>query len=84
MVDGDVDSAEAVTHTRIAVPQSDGTVEIQQVLKALDTSSLRIGPEPLQLEGPPATDDFNYDQMENMSPPQLPPPKKNRVSLIYV
>ena len=33
MVDGDLDSAEAVTHTRYAEIQSDGTTIIKQVLE---------------------------------------------------
>ena len=73
MVDGDLDSAEAVTHRRYAEIQSDGTTIIKQVLESLDPTPPRVTLLPLN--------NFNNDQMQNMniSAPLTPRPKKSRV-----
>ena len=42
MVDGDVNSASTVTHTRIAVTQDNGTVVIKQVLESLGMPHTRL------------------------------------------
>jgi len=77
MVDGDVNSAEAVTHTRIAVPQDDGSMLITEVLESLDSTPPVTITEQRQ---PNAQQDdvHEYEQM-NISPPQSPQPKKSRV-----
>jgi hypothetical protein len=82
MVDGDVDSAEAVTHTRNAELQSDGTTIIKQVLERLDSNTSRSTVGQIQMDPLPPVDDYNNDPMENMpaSPPLPPGPKKGRVS----
>lgn len=79
MIDGDVDSAQAVTHTRIAVTQNDGTVVIKKVLESLDAAPQRSAVEPSELELPRVMDDPFFDHM-NMSPPPTGPPKTYRVS----
>ena len=48
MVEGEVQSARAVTHTRIAVTQDDGTVVIKQVLESLDDTPQKVTAEPKQ------------------------------------
>ena len=50
MVEGEVESAQAVTHTRIAVTQDDGTVVIKQVLESLDNTPQQVTAEPKQPE----------------------------------
>lgn len=84
MIDGDVDSAQAVTHTKIAVTQNDGTVVIKQVLESLDTAPQRSTGEPSELELPPVIDDPFLNHMNNMSPPPTGPPKTYRVNLIII
>jgi hypothetical protein len=68
MVAGDIDTARAVTHTKIAVTQSDGSVVIKQKLESLDTPSQSIG-KPIDREALPIQDEYNLEQMDNMSPP---------------
>ena len=46
MVDGNVQSAQADTHTRIAVTKDDGTVVIKQVLESLDTPPQKLTAKP--------------------------------------
>ena len=48
MVEGGVQSAQAVTHTRIVVTQDDGTVVIKQVLESLDDTPQKVTAEPKQ------------------------------------
>ena len=81
MVDGDVNSASTVTHTRIAVTQDDGTVIIKQVLESLDTPHTRLTAEQIRPEVPPSVDDPQYEHMDNMSPPPTGQPKRGRVSI---
>ena len=38
MVDGDVNAAEAVTHTRYAETQDDGTTIIKHIVESLDSN----------------------------------------------
>ena len=86
MADGDVDSAEAVTHTRIAELQEDGTTIIKHVLESLDSPPSSSTTGRMQKPPNPPNNDFNNDQMQDMSPPPTPSPKKSRVSvhLIYL
>jgi hypothetical protein len=78
-VDGSVDTAEAVTHTRIAELQDDGTTIIKHVLESLDEPQSSSTHQQMQIDPPAQLDDFHNDQMQNMSPPQTPRPKKSRV-----
>ena len=80
MVDGDVDSAEAVTHTRIAEPQNDGSIVIKHVLESLDSPPLCSSAGQMTIDPRPPLVDYNNDQMQDMSPPQTPRTKKSRVS----
>jgi hypothetical protein len=83
MVDGDIQSAEAVTHTRIAIPQDDGTYVIKQVLESLDTPPSNPRADTSRRATPHLENDYNYDQMD-FSPPDTPRPKKSRVSFIFI
>jgi hypothetical protein len=81
MVEGDLDSAEAVTHRRYAETQEDGSVMIKQVLERLDITPPLPRSEPMKPQGPDVTDDFNNDHMGNRSPRETTPPRRSRVSL---
>jgi hypothetical protein len=83
MVDGDLDSAEAVTHTRVAETQNDGTTIFKHVTESLDTTASSSLAGQNTMEGMPRNDDFN-DQMPDVSPPQTPRPRKSRVSLTVI
>ena len=83
MVDGDVNSASTVTHTRIAVTQDDGTVVIKQVLESLDTPHTRLTAERIRSEVPPSFDDPQFEQMDNMSPPPTRQQKRCHVSICW-
>jgi hypothetical protein len=81
MVDGDVESAEAVTHTRIAVPKEDGSMSITHVLESLDLpSTSRSGP--MQMQAQHVRDNVDDDNNDHMSRPQTPRPRKSRVCII--
>lgn len=81
MVDGDVESSKAVTHTRIAVTQNDGSVVIKHVLESLDTPpQISMAPSK-QLDVLPNNDDTIFNDMPNMSPPPSAPPRTYRVSV---
>lgn len=69
MIAGDIDSARAVTNTKIAVTQSDGSVVIKQIVESLDTPSHKITDKSNDREDQPIQDDYNFDPMDNMSPP---------------
>ena len=81
IVDGDLNSAEAVTHTRVAVAQDDGTMIITEVLESLDSKpqvpqvSMAEQRDPIV---PRNGEDLHYEQM-NISPPSSPQPRKSRV-----
>jgi hypothetical protein len=82
MVDGDVDSAEAVTHTRVAETQNDGTTIIKHIVESLDNpSSSSAGHSEMagqsQMDAPTSHD----NQMPDWSPPNTPRPRKSRVSI---
>ena len=87
MVDGDVELSEAVTHTRIAKPQPDGSVIIDYILESMDQTTSQINNEvPLGVHGnnyeaPNSVHDNNYDEM-NVSVPSSPVPKKSKVTAI--
>ena len=84
MVEGDVELSEAVTHTRIAKPQPDGSVIIDYVLESMDQSTSQIDHEvPLDVQGshyevPVAVHENNNEEM-NVSEPSSPAPKKSKV-----
>jgi hypothetical protein len=82
-VDGDVNSAEAVTHTRVAETQIDGTTIIKHVLESLDSSPPITSAESLQTGSTQAMDDqHDYEQMANDSRPHTPRPRRCRVRVI--
>lgn len=81
MVDGDVDSAEAVTHTRISVSQNDGKVLIKQVLEKLDSPPQNPRTDIRRLDDHPGMDNPIVEHMQNMSPPPPGPARKKRVSI---
>lgn len=93
MVEGDVDSAHAVTNTRLAEVQSDGTYIIKTVRESLDpidplsAAGQRLR-QPLSAAGQrqyPHSD--NFDQPQEIpqeipaSPPCTPRRRKGRVSV---
>jgi hypothetical protein len=88
MVDGDVELAEAVTHTRIAVPQHDGSIIIDHILESLDQSTSKIDQEvPLaerdgNYEVPFGEHNNNYEEM-NVSVPPSPVPKRSKVIVSF-
>jgi hypothetical protein len=84
LVDGELDSSEAVTHTRMAVTQDDGTVVMKHVLESLDTPPQRLTAEPNQVEIPPSVDNANYEQIQDMSPPPIERSRKSRVSIFFL
>ena len=86
MVDGDLDSAEAVTHTRYAEIQPDGTTIIKQFLQSLDSAPIGVPDRPMRIETPRPVENFNDDQMQDLNDSPLPTPsaKKSRVRLDLV
>src|SRR6266446_228541 len=82
MVEGDVDSSEAVTHTRIAIPQDDGSFIFKNVLESLDSTSSTSKSVPMQVDVPPQVNDFN-DINHDTSPP-TPPPRRSRTQRDYI
>lgn len=84
MVDGDVDSAEAVTHTRIAETQNDGSTIIKHIVESLDSTPLASSAGPCQMETSTSYDDFNNEQFHDMSPPRTPRPRKSKVNFILI
>jgi CxC2 like cysteine cluster associated with KDZ transposases len=83
MVDGDVDSSEAVTHTRIAVPQADGTFLFKNVLESLDSTSSSSFSAAMDVDVPPPLAD-NYNDIPNHSRAQSPQPRKGRTQKDYI
>jgi hypothetical protein len=84
MVDGDVQSAEAVTHTRIAVPQEDGSVKFEHVLESLDSSRTPLIRQ-LPLQDQAARDALDNDYIDHILPPDSPRPSRSRVCIfLYV
>lgn len=81
MVDGDVDSAKATTHTRFAETQEDGSIIIKKVLESLDPSPSVQKKADTQFNYTHVTDNENVE-MHNISPPFTPQPRKCRVNNI--
>lgn len=82
MVDGDVESAKAVTHTRIAVPGEDGSVTFKHVLESLDspqTPQIRQIPS----QDKPVRDAMDNDYIDHMLPPDSPRPSRSRVCIFF-
>ena len=77
MVDGDIDAAEAVTHTRFAETQDDGTTIIKHIVESLDSKPS------LSLAGQSQThqDNLYNEPMPDISPPHTPRQRKSRVSI---
>jgi hypothetical protein len=69
MISGDLDSAKAVTHTKVTVFNDDGTTTVKQVIESLDSPqkqpTVTMDPRRHELPEIPDTD---YD-MHNRSPP---------------
>ena len=80
MVDGDVQLAQAVTHTRIAVTKDDGTVVIKQVLESLDTPQ-KLTAKPKRPEFYSNIDQLNFEPMDYNSSPQTGQSKRYWVSI---
>lgn len=72
MISGDLDSAKAVTHTKITIINDDGTTTVKQVIESLDSpqkqSSFTVDPERHELPELPELPNTDYE-MHNMSPP---------------
>jgi hypothetical protein len=68
MVQGDLDSAKVVTHTRVTVINDDGTVGVKRVMESLDIPQ-EITSEARQTEVPHM--DYEMHNMDNMSPPPV-------------
>jgi hypothetical protein len=83
LVVGDVESADVVTHRRIAVTQPDGTQVISHVLESLDPSPALPTVKPIQIQASSSTTQLNYDDIHvpNMSPPPTPQPRRSRVRI---
>jgi hypothetical protein len=86
MVDGDVELAEAVTHTRIAVPQPDGSVIIDRVLESLESTpplqSTSRCEDNVPLGVPLGVEENNFEMNISRSPSPLP--KKSKVFIKVV
>src|SRR6202789_1593835 len=52
MVDGELDSARAVTHTKVTVINDDGTVDVKRVLESLDTPKPKFTTDPKRSKMP--------------------------------
>ena len=81
MVDGDVQLAQAVTPTRIAVTKDDGIVVIKQVLESLDTPPQKLTAKPKRPEFYSNIDQLNFEPMDYNSPPQTGQSKRSWVSI---
>jgi hypothetical protein len=86
MVEGDVDSAEAVTLRRYAEIQSDGTTIIKSVLESLDNSpSASASGNNMagrhEMDPPTYHDDFNDGHVPGLSRPDTPRPRRGKVSI---
>lgn len=82
LVDGDIDSAEAVTHTRIAVPQEDGSIAVKVVLESLGSPPPTKATFPIQSGNTSVYNDYNDDPMDDMNPLPSPQQKKSRVRIV--
>lgn len=69
MIDGDIDAAKVVTHTKVSVTNDDGSVSAKQVLESLDDP--RKGNNDSKPLEPDEIPQMDYD-MDSQSPP---PPK---------
>jgi hypothetical protein len=80
MVEGSVDAAETVTHTKYAEIQDDGTTIIKTILESLDSDTSNPSP---SLAGQSQThQDNQYNEpMPDISPPHTPRQRKSRVSI---
>ena len=77
MVDGDVNAAEAVTHTQFAETQDDGTTIIKHIVESLDSnpSSSSAGQRQTQ------QDNLYNEPIHDISPPHTPRQRKSRVNI---
>lgn len=83
MVDGDVEYSQAVTHSKIAITNDDGTVVVQQVLESLDIPAQASSANAIGGGIRPVTYDEDMDPIHDMSPPPTSTAKKSRVSLLH-
>lgn len=89
MIDGDVALADAVTYKRHLETQEDGSVIVKEVLVSMDSPTPTSSANPLQSRANPtqfdgAVENYNQEDIHNLPPPQTPPPRKSRVSVINV
>jgi hypothetical protein len=69
MVEGELESAKVVTHTKVTVINDDGSITVNQVLESLDTPR-KLTPDPKK----PERDnipimDYDMHNLNNNSPP---------------
>jgi hypothetical protein len=67
LVDGQPDSAQVVTHSKIRVMGDDGTMVMKKILESLDTPTHALSAEPKDPDMPP----IDYE-MGNISPQPVP------------
>jgi hypothetical protein len=79
MVDGDVDSSHAVTHTRHAERKEDGSMYFTHVLESLDSAPTTSQSTSSPLQPMTFQDNFDDGPMDNPSRPSTPRPKKSKV-----
>jgi hypothetical protein len=82
IVDGELDSARAVTHTKVTVINDDGTVDVKRVIESLDTPKPTSIPNPKRPEMPDQDYEMDYE-IDNMS--SAPNHRKAyRVGIFYI
>lgn len=84
-MDGDIESGEAVTQTRIAITHEDGSVAFKHVLESLDShprSTLgTLGT--IQSDVRPVREDVDIGHIDNGSPPPTSQPRNSRVRKFF-
>jgi hypothetical protein len=80
--EGDIEAAQAITHSHIAEYAEDGTMIIKTVLESLDSPTPRSRVNPFQLQASSSMAAQVYDEIPNLTPPPTPQPKRSRVGVI--
>ena len=78
MVDGDVNAAEVVTHTRFAETQDDGMMIIKHIVESLDSNPSSSSASHHQTQ----QDNLYKELIHDISPPHTPRQRKSRVNIL--
>ena len=83
MVDGGIESAKSVTHTKVTIINDDGTVGVKKILESLDSPRKpTLPPDPKQSELPEYSN-ADYD-MHDMHEPSPPPGRNTKKQKDYI